>query len=69
MNKQAYSYSVLRYVHDVTTGEFGQCAGAACPAMHYANAACRTTSKRLTFSRRWTAAFSGALMRKVQNPI
>lgn len=49
MNKQAYSYSVLRYVHDVTTGEFVNVGLVLyCPALHYANAACRKTSKRLT---------------------
>ncbi|MBK7051375.1 MAG: DUF3037 domain-containing protein [Rhodoferax sp.] len=68
MNKQAYSYSVLRYVHDVTTGEFVNVGLALyCPAMHYANAACRTTSKRLTplFPSLDSSVFR-ALMRKVQ---
>jgi hypothetical protein len=68
MNKQAYSYSVLRYVHDVTTGEFVNVGLALyCPAMRYANAACRTTSKRLTqlFPSLDSSVFR-ALMRKVQ---
>ena len=68
MNKQAYSYSVLRYVHDVTTGEFVNVGLALyCPALHYANATCRTTSKRLRplFSSLDSDVFR-ALMRKVQ---
>lgn len=68
MNKQAYSYSVLRYVHDVTTGEFVNVGLALyCPALHYVNATCRTTSKRLTplFPSLDSHVFR-ALMRKVQ---
>lgn len=68
MKKQAYSYSVLRYVHDVTTGEFVNVGLALyCPTMHYANAACRTTSKRLTplFPSLDSSVFR-TLMRKVQ---
>lgn len=68
MSKQAYSYSVLRYVHDVTTGEFVNVGLALyCPSMRYANAACRTTSKRLTplFPSLDSNVFR-ALMRKVQ---
>ena len=68
MNKQAYSYSVLRYVHDVTTGEFVNVGLALyCPALHYANATCRTTSKRLRplFPSLDSDVFR-ALMRKVQ---
>jgi hypothetical protein len=49
MNKKTYSYSVLRYVHDVTTGEFVNVGLALyCADMHYANATCRTSAKRLT---------------------
>lgn len=69
MNKQAYSYSVLRYVHDVTTGEFVNVGLALyCPALHYANATCRTTSKRLRplFPSLDSDIFR-ALMRKVQS--
>lgn len=68
MNKQAYSYSVLRYVHDVTTGEFVNVGLALyCPSLHYANATCRTTSKRLSqiFPSLDTSVFK-ALMRNVQ---
>ena len=68
MNKQAYSYSVLRYIHDVTTGEFVNVGLALyCPALHYANAMCRTTSKRLSplFPSLESSVFR-ALMRKVQ---
>jgi hypothetical protein len=68
MNKQAYSYSVLRYVHDVTTGEFVNVGLALyCPALHYANATCRTTSKRVhpLFPSLDTGVFR-ALMRRVQ---
>ena len=48
MIKQAYSYTVLRYVHDVTTGEFINVGVALyAPGARYANATCRTTTKRL----------------------
>jgi hypothetical protein len=68
MNKQAYSYSVLRYIHDLTTGEFVNVGLALyCPEMQYANSICRTTSKRLTplFPSMDTGAFR-ASMRMVQ---
>ena len=68
MNKQAYTYSVLRYVHDLTTGEFVNVGLALyCPAMRYVNATCRTTSRRLTplFPSLDSSVFR-ALMRKVQ---
>jgi len=68
MNKQGYTYSVLRYVHDVTTGEFVNVGLALyCPALHYANATCRITSKRLSplFPSLDSHVFR-ALMRKVQ---
>lgn len=69
MNKQAYSYTVLRYVHDVTTGEFVNVGVALyAPGMRYANATCRTTSKRLRpiFPSLDSDVFR-ALMRKVQS--
>lgn len=49
MNKLcAYSYTVLRYVHDTTTGEFVNVGVALCaPEAHYASALCRTTYGRL----------------------
>jgi hypothetical protein len=59
---------VLRYIHDVNTGKFFHVGLAQYyPAMHYANAACRTTSKRLTplFPSLDSSVFR-ALMRKVQ---
>ena len=69
MNKKAYSYSVLRYVHDVTTGEFVNVGLALhCADMHYANATCRTSSKRLTpLFPSLDGGFFRSLMRKVQN--
>jgi hypothetical protein len=68
MNKKAYSYSVLRYVHDVTTGEFVNVGLALyCPDMLYANATCRTSSKRLTtFFPSLDGSLFHSLMRKVQ---
>lgn len=69
MNKQAYSYTVLRYVHDVTTGEFVNVGVALyAPGMRYANATCRTTSKRVRpiFPSLDSDVFR-ALMRKVQS--
>jgi len=43
-NKTAYTYTVLRYVHDIATGEFLN-VGVALLATerHYVNALCRTT--------------------------
>lgn len=69
MNKKAYSYSVLRYVHDVTTGEFVNVGLALyCHEMHYANAAIRTSSKRLTpLFPSLDVGFFRSLMRKVQD--
>lgn len=44
-----YTYSVLRYVHDVTTGEFLNVGVALyCPEARYASAQCRTTYARLS---------------------
>lgn len=47
--KTAYTYTVLRYVHDTTTGEFVN-AGVAlyAPEVRYASALCRTTYGRLS---------------------
>ena len=47
--KTAYSYTVLRYVHDISTGEFVN-AGVAlyAPDRKYASALCRTTYGRLS---------------------
>jgi len=69
MNKQAYTYTVLRYVHDVTTGEFVNVGLALySPVFHYANATCRTTIKRFRplFPSLDSDVFR-ALMRKVQS--
>lgn len=69
MNKQAYSYTVLRYVHDVTTGEFVNVGVALyAPGMRYANATCRITARRLRpiFPSLNSEVFR-ALMRKVQS--
>ncbi|MCA3069437.1 MAG: DUF3037 domain-containing protein [Rhodocyclaceae bacterium] len=47
-NKTAYTYTVLRYVHDIGTGEFLNVGVALLvPECHYVNARCRTTYKRL----------------------
>lgn len=42
--KTAYTYTVLRYVHDTTTGEFVNVGVALyAPELRYASALCRTT--------------------------
>ena len=47
-NKTAYTYTVLRYVHDITTGEFLNVGVALlAPERRYVNALCRTTYGRL----------------------
>jgi hypothetical protein len=47
-NKTAYTYTVLRYVHDVATGEFLNVGVALlAPAHQYVSALCRTTYGRL----------------------
>ncbi len=47
-NKTAYTYTVLRYVHDFATGEFLNVGVALlAPERHYVNALCRTTYGRL----------------------
>ena len=46
--KTAYTYTVLRYVHDTTTGEFVNVGVALyAPEARYASALCRTTYGRL----------------------
>ena len=46
--KTAYMYTVLRYVHDTTTGEFVNVGVAICaPKVRYASARCRSTYGRL----------------------
>lgn len=46
--KTAYTYTVLRYVHDTTTGEFVNVGVAICaPEVRYASALCRSTYGRL----------------------
>lgn len=68
-NQYAYTYSVLRYVHDVTSGEFVNVGVALhAPQAHYLSALCRTTYGRLN------KVFPGvnaehfkALMRHIQN--
>src|SRR6266446_4918250 len=45
----AYTYTALRYVHDITTGEFVNVGVAIyAPEARYASAICRTTYSRLT---------------------
>jgi hypothetical protein len=47
-NKTAYTYTVLRYVHDIATGEFLNVGVALlAPERRYVNALCRTTYGRL----------------------
>lgn len=47
-NKTAYTYTVLRYVHDIATGEFLNVGVALlAPESHYVSALCRTTYGRL----------------------
>jgi hypothetical protein len=47
-NKTAYTYTVLRYVHDIATGEFLNVGVALlAPERHYVSALCRTTYGRL----------------------
>lgn len=68
MSKQPYSYTTLRYVHDVTTGEFVNVGVALfSPQARFANAICRTTTSRLksVFPTVDAPAFHG-LMQKVQ---
>src|ERR1035437_4968873 len=48
-NQISYTYSVLRYVHDVTSGEFVNVGVALyAPQTHYLSAICRTTYGRLS---------------------
>ena len=68
-NQYSYTYTVLRYVHDVTSGEFVNVGIALyAPQAHYLGALCRTTYGRLN------KVFPGvnaehfkALMRHIQN--
>lgn len=68
-NQYSYTYSVLRYVHDVTSGEFVNVGVALySPQTRYLSAMCRTTYGRLS------KVFPGvnaehfkALMRHIQN--
>lgn len=68
-NQYSYTYSVLRYVHDVTSGEFVNVGVALyAPQAHYLSATCRPTLGRLS------KVFPGinaehfkALMRHIQN--
>lgn len=68
-NHHSYSYAVLRYVHDVTSGEFVNVGVALyAPQVHYLSAICRTTYGRIN------KVFPGvnaehfkALMRYIQN--
>lgn len=68
-HQYSYTYSVLRYVHDVTSGEFVNVGVALyAPQAHYLSAICRTTYGRLS------KVFPGvnaehfkALMRHIQN--
>ncbi len=47
-NKTAYTYTVLRYVHDIATGEFLNVGVALlAPEQRYVSALCRTTVSRL----------------------
>lgn len=68
-NQYSYTYTVLRYVHDVTNGEFVNVGVALhAPEAHYLSALCRTTYGRLN------KVFPGinsehfkSLMRYIQN--
>jgi len=67
--KAAYTYTVLRYIHDITTGEFVNVGAAIyAPEARYASAICRTTYSRLTkvFPGMDGEAFKG-LMRFIQS--
>lgn len=67
--KTAYTYTVLRYVHDTTTGEFVNVGVALyAPELRYASALCRTTYGRLskTFPGIDGESFRG-LMRHIQS--
>jgi Protein of unknown function (DUF3037) len=67
--KTAYTYTVLRYVHDTTTGEFVNVGVAIyAPQVRYASALCRTTYGRLskTFPGIDGESFRG-LMRFIQS--
>ena len=60
-NQYSYTYSVLRYVHDVTSGEFVNVGVALyAPKARYLGALCRTTYSRLN------KVFPGMADRKIQ---
>lgn len=49
MNKHAYTYTILRYVHDTSTGEFANVGVVlSAPTAHYADAILRPTYARLS---------------------
>ena len=68
-NKYSYTYTVLRYVHDVTSGEFVNVGVALhAPQSHYLGALCRTTYGRLNkIFPGVNAEHFKALMRHIQN--
>ena len=68
-NQYSYTYTVLRYVHDVTSGEFVNVGVALhAPQAHYLSAICRPTLGRLSkVFPGMNAAHFKALMRHIQN--
>jgi hypothetical protein len=68
-NQISYSYAVLRYVHDVTSGEFVNVGVALyAPQVRYLSAICRTTYGRLNkVFPGMNAEHFKALMRHIQN--
>ena len=68
-NQYSYTYTVLRYVHDVTSGEFVNVGVALyAPQAHYLSAICRTTYGRLNkIFPGVNAEHFKALMRHIQN--
>ena len=68
-NQYSYTYTVLRYVHDVTSGEFVNVGVALhAPQAHYLSATCRPTLGRLSkVFPGVNAAHFKALMRHIQN--
>jgi hypothetical protein len=68
-NQYSYTYSVLRYVHDVTSGEFVNVGVALyAPQARYLSATCRPTLGRLSkVFPGVNAAHFKALMRHIQN--
>lgn len=68
-NQHAYSYSVLRYIHDVTSGEFVNVGVVLyAPKARYLSAICRTTYGRLNkVFPGMNAEHFKSLMRHIQN--